>query len=510
MTENEVTLYNKYRPKRFDEIVGQTDTVNAIQRGIANKKLPHTLLFEGPRGTGKTTTARIAARALNCSNLQENGEPCGECESCSFEIDAMPGFYEYDAGSNSGVADAREIVDAIASGNPLAKNQVFIIDEVHLFSTQAQSALLKSTEEPPPGTYIIFATTDPEQLIPSSRSRSSVLPFSEVSDEDLTTLVERVIEAEGEEVSEDTIMGIVAEGDGSPRDTLSTLQRVLLGGAVTASGKGLELATAVVNLDVVGALTAVAEVVRDGGSIYTLNIELLSFLRDMMIAKSAPNLVSERRLQEIEEAVSLSPELSNRARRAIPFISSVARSVRTASEPRGLFESEIIGFVFDEQRGGGETTISTIGTDRLEQKVDTLLGLMRNSSKGGYWPGVDDVPVSVPETPAYEPEVVPEGVEAKVSASKEGKAEPFSVDSLRESLEKELPARFSSRLPLLSIQESEAVDETIEIIYDAAPGARWPSNLKEAVLEAVEKNVPEGYGIDLLYPSKDGFLDLDS
>ena len=524
MSKEQVTLYNKYRPKRFDEIIGQANTVKAIQEGVANHKLPHTLLFQGPRGTGKTTTARIVARALNCSSPRD-GEPCGECESCSFPIDAMPGYYEYDAASHSGVAEARTIVDAINSGNPIAKNQIFVIDEVHSFSPQAQEALLKSTEEPPPGTYVIFATTDPERLIPTTRSRSTMFPFTEVNDEDIATLIERVVEAEGEEISEDTLMGVISEGDGSPRDSLSVLQRVLLGGSVTTSGKGLELATAIVTLDTVGALVAVAEVVRDGGSVYTLNIETLSFLRDMMIAPSAPKLVSKRRLREIEEHVTLSTEVSSRARRAIPSISSVARVMRTASEPRGLFESEIIGFIFDEQKvDSGQAPALGTSYDRLESKIDALFDIIQ-ASCGNFWPGVDNASQgrqsSSKESPIKkkpleqarrieEVESAVEVIEEDSSEETDSSAEVFSAESFRLALEKQLPARFSSRLSLISIQESNEDDDTVEVFYETNPGIRWPSNLKEAVMEIAKRVLPEGYEIDLLYPSEDGFWDLES
>ena len=228
-------LYNKYRPSDFDSVYGQEDIVSSLSSAIEDGSLPHSFIFAGPRGTGKTSIARVVARALNCKN-PVHGSPCGECESCRVPVSDAPGYYELDGASNAGVADARAIADEIRSGTSMADNRIFVIDEVQEMNSQAITALLKPLEEPPANTFIIFCTTDPERLPATIRSRGVTHYFNQVPDDKLTRLVIDTVEREGREpLDDETVQAVVMEGDGSPRDTLSVLQRVLMGGKAIMS-----------------------------------------------------------------------------------------------------------------------------------------------------------------------------------------------------------------------------------------------------------------------------------
>ena len=313
-------LYNKYRPSDFDSVYGQEDIVSSLSSAIEDGSLPHSFIFAGPRGTGKTSIARVVARALNCKN-PVHGSPCGECESCRVPVSDAPGYYELDGASNAGVADARAIADEIRSGTSMADNRIFVIDEVQEMNSQAITALLKPLEEPPANTFIIFCTTDPERLPATIRSRGVTHYFNQVPDDKLTQLVIDTVEREGREpLDDETVQAVVMEGDGSPRDTLSVLQRVLMGGKAVMSGQGTILAQAIVERDLGGAIMAIAEAVSVGSTINALFSETASALRDIFICAHAPNLLSPARREDVESRFSDIETASINARAAITMV----------------------------------------------------------------------------------------------------------------------------------------------------------------------------------------------
>ncbi|MGN0064157.1 MAG: DNA polymerase III subunit gamma/tau, partial [Nocardioides sp.] len=230
--ESPLALYRRYRPETFAEVIGQDHVTDPLRAALANNRVNHAYLFSGPRGCGKTTSARILARALNCARAPIS-DPCGECDSCrdlarggSGSIDVI----EIDAASHNGVDDARDLREKAFFAPVRDRYKVYIIDEAHMVTPAAFNALLKLVEEPPPHLRFIFATTEPEKVIPTIRSRTHHYPFRLIPPRLLSDYLEQLCAAEGVQIEPAALPLVVRAGAGSARDTLSVLDQ-LLGGA---------------------------------------------------------------------------------------------------------------------------------------------------------------------------------------------------------------------------------------------------------------------------------------
>tara|TARA_R110002072_G_scaffold45662_2_gene127176 strand:- start:649 stop:2535 length:1887 start_codon:yes stop_codon:yes gene_type:complete len=244
--ENFVVSARKYRPATFDTVVGQASITNTLKNAIKTSHLAQAFLFCGPRGVGKTTCARILAKTINCFNRTEKIEACDECDSCnSFNEGASLNILELDAASNNSVDDIRNLIDQVRFAPQIGSHKVYIIDEVHMLTTQAFNAFLKTLEEPPPHAIFILATTEKHKIIPTILSRCQIFDFNRITVDDIASHLLSIAEKEGIDAEEEALHLIAEKADGALRDALSIFDQL-----VSFSGKKLSYDAVVENLNI--------------------------------------------------------------------------------------------------------------------------------------------------------------------------------------------------------------------------------------------------------------------
>jgi len=244
--ENFVVSARKYRPDRFDTVVGQEHVVQTLKNAIKNRHLAHAFLFCGPRGVGKTTSARLLAKTINCMQLSDDFEACNQCESCTaFNANASFNIYELDAASNNSVDDIRGLVDQVRYAPQGAQYKIYIIDEVHMLSAQAFNAFLKTLEEPPPYAKFILATTEKHKILPTILSRCQVFDFHRIKIDDAVKQLKKICQNEHIQAEEEALHVIGKKSDGAMRDALSIFDRI-----VSFSGNKITYADVIANLNI--------------------------------------------------------------------------------------------------------------------------------------------------------------------------------------------------------------------------------------------------------------------
>ncbi len=295
----------KYRPVTFDTVVGQPNITLTLKNAIRNNHLAQAFLFTGPRGVGKTTTARILAKTINCDNISKNIEACDSCPSCKSFMDGNSmNIYELDAASNNSVDDIRALVEQVRYPPHLGKYKIYIIDEVHMLSANAFNAFLKTLEEPPYYAIFILATTEKHKIIPTILSRCQIFDFNRISVEDIVKQLKNIAEKEGVEAEEDALHVIAQKADGALRDSLSIFDQL-----VSFTGKKLTYKDVIGNLNILdydyyfkitddllagnfsSILLTFNEILNKGFDAHNFINGLASHFRDLLVCKEESTLV---------------------------------------------------------------------------------------------------------------------------------------------------------------------------------------------------------------------------
>jgi DNA polymerase-3 subunit gamma/tau len=444
-------LYRKYRPQRFADVVGQGHVTETLMSEVESGRVAHAYLFAGPRGTGKTSTARILAKTLNCTNPGSDSEPCSECLSC---LGIMEGssmdVIELDAASHNKVDDVREIranVGTVASVG--GARRVYILDEAHMLSRAASNALLKTLEEPPEHAHFVLATTEPYKLPDTIRSRTQRFDFHPIGSEALTDHLGLVAQAEGFDAGHDSLALIARHAAGSARDALGLLEQVaaLGGGKVESRGVtralGLadadafaQLVNAVATQSAAAGLSLIASLASEGTDLRRFVSDSIEFLRGVFLAQYAPNIeeIVDETAEMLEEwrvhGRALSPA---DVLRCIDRFGEALVELREGREERLVVELAVLQMTRPETAADPASIAARI--DRLEDRVRILNERGPEPSEIPDQPApvasVPDMPVA--EVPASESAAVDEAPVLAAVPDEEPAADPTEPPPVVES-----------------------------------------------------------------------------
>ncbi|MCL1598196.1 MAG: DNA polymerase III subunit gamma/tau, partial [Actinomycetia bacterium] len=398
-------LYRKYRPQRFDEVVGQDHVTTTLAREVIEDKVAHAYLFAGPRGTGKTTSARLLAKSLNCPNREPDGEPCNTCPSCvgiteGTSLDVI----ELDAASHNKVEDIREIrvnVGTVAA-TPGAR-RVYILDEAHMLSRAASNALLKTLEEPPEHVVFVLATTEPYKLLDTIRSRTQRFDFQPVATETIINHLALISDQQGFVSDRGALSAVSAHAHGSVRDALSLLEQVAALGAGTVSTAGVSRALGLADDESYGrlvlaihegnpgsALTLISELASQGADLRRFVADTIGYLRGVFLAQYSTNIeeVADASAETIAEWKRQATVVSStEVLRSIDLLSEALIQLRSGREERLVVELAVLKLTRPETVPDLESL-----TTRLERAEREIRELKRGTPASSPVPTVTAVP----------------------------------------------------------------------------------------------------------------------
>lgn len=407
-------LYRKWRPQRFEDVCGQEQITVTLKNELKSNRLSHAYLFCGTRGTGKTSTAKLLSKAVNCKVLQDYN-PCNECESCiSINEGNSIDVYEIDAASNRGIDDIRNLREAIKFTPTLGKYKVYIIDEVHMLTNEAFNALLKTLEEPPEYVLFILATTEPHKLPATILSRCQRFDFRRISTDNIVERLKTVCNEEGLEADEDAVKLIARNSDGAMRDALSILDQCSVYGDKTITLNDVLEVLGIVNNDYLfkisetvlkedagGAIRVIDEIAAGGKDISQFIRDLIIHYRNLLMTKVVSKCedVIDMSREGIEQLKKLSADYDkNNIMRCISILSELESEAKWSGNPRILLEVALV-------------KMCRTGSDRsIEGMLTRISKLEEMISKGSF------APVSTVKIPDVRPENGGEAVVKKEKA----------------------------------------------------------------------------------------------
>ncbi|MFQ5947596.1 MAG: DNA polymerase III subunit gamma/tau [Acidimicrobiia bacterium] len=487
-------LHRRYRPQRFAEIIGQEHITATLTREVIEGKVAHAYLFAGPRGTGKTTTARIIAKALNCVDRQDDGEPCNVCASCVAITDGTSlDVIELDAASHNKVEDIREIRANVATVASVGGAQrVYILDEAHMLSRAASNALLKTLEEPPEHAFFVLATTEPYKLADTIRSRAQRFDFHPVGSETIAEYLAAIAEREGFDSTSDALTLMARSAKGSVRDALGLLEQVaaLGSGGVDAKGVGRalgladreafgRLGAAVAGQDATAALGLVAEVAAEGADLRRFVADAVGFFRGVFLAQYAPNVeeIVDEPGEIIEEwrahARTLSPA---DVLRAVDRLGEALLQLREGREERLVVELALLKLTRPETAADSASLAARI--DRLEERIRRLGETAVTGARSA----------SAEQAPSAPVASMLDRIESRLAEESAGDGVPSAAKEQEEKVDDEAPSASSSLDPVegLDLAAVESVWPALVARVRDEAGPRWHALFREAMPAGVE------------------------